>query len=219
MQWSNTINLQTGNSILSDVLRRAALSPWKRSEQTNFEATSLFLMLAEEAIALCMIMALGFISIEPTVSLRGWSEAIKPPSLNSRYILEKYLWLADNNHNHLSEYSDYPNAQGCQVLNFVEVMALYRAFSVGRFNCSRTSPKIGISALLSEGYVLKIAKSSANNFCLNCFRNFCNSKGLRFTEDRNYITIHSSLKDTLISWQTILLRASIFLCLSISLTS
>jgi hypothetical protein len=44
-------------------------------------------MLAEEAVALCMIMALGFISIAPIVSLGGWSEAIKPPSLNLRYIL------------------------------------------------------------------------------------------------------------------------------------
>ena len=84
-------------------------------------------------------------------------------------------------------------------LNFVAVMALYRAFSVGRFRCSRTSPKIGVSGLLSEGYVLKIAKNSTNNFCLNYFRNFCNNKGLRFIEDENYITINSPLKDELIS--------------------
>ena len=28
------------------------------------------------------------------------------------------------------------------VLNFVEVMALYRAFSVGRFKCSGANPKV-----------------------------------------------------------------------------
>jgi hypothetical protein len=44
-------------------------------------------MLYEEAIALCMIIALGFINIEPTVSVGRWSEAMKPPSLNLRYIL------------------------------------------------------------------------------------------------------------------------------------
>ena len=209
MQRSDAMSLKTGNSILSDILRRAALSPWKWSQQTNLEA-----------IALCNIIALGFISIESTVSLGSWRERWNPRALpwEISSCLEKDLWLVYNNHNHLSKYSDYLTAQGVPSLNFVEVMALYRALSVGRFRCSRTSPKIGVSGLLSEGYVLKIAKNSANNFCLNCFRNFCNKKGLRFTEDENYITIHSPLKDQLISWQPILLRASIFLCPSNSYT-
>ncbi len=76
-------------------------------------------------------------------------------------------------------------------LNFVEIMALYRAFSVGRFKCPGASPKIMASEFLSEGYVLKIMKASASKFCLNCVREFCVSKGLGFTEDANYLTIHS----------------------------
>jgi hypothetical protein len=71
-------------------------------------------------------------------------------------------------------------------------MALYRAFSVGRFKCSGTSPKISIGDYLSEGYVLKVTKTSANKFCLNCIREFCVSKGLGFTEDADYLTIHSA---------------------------
>jgi hypothetical protein len=70
-------------------------------------------------------------------------------------------------------------------------MALYRIFSVGRFKCSGASPKIGICDLLGEGYVLKVTKNSASKFCLNCIRNFCFSKGLRLTEDADYLTIHS----------------------------
>ena len=70
-------------------------------------------------------------------------------------------------------------------------MALYRAFSVGRFKCSGALPKIGISEFLSEGYVLKVAKASVSKFCLNCIRDFCVSKGLGLTEDAGYLTINS----------------------------
>jgi hypothetical protein len=71
-------------------------------------------------------------------------------------------------------------------------MALYRAFSVGRFRCSGALPKIGIGDFLSEGYVLKVTKNSVNKFCLNCIRDFCIKKRLRITEDANYLTINSS---------------------------
>ena len=71
-------------------------------------------------------------------------------------------------------------------------MALYRAFSVGRFKCSGASPKIALSDFLSEGYVLKVTKNSASKFCLNCIKAFCNNKGLRFVEDADYLTIHSA---------------------------
>jgi hypothetical protein len=77
-------------------------------------------------------------------------------------------------------------------------MALYRAFSVGRFSCAGVSPKIGVTDFLSEGYVLKVMKNSTNKFCLNCIRNFCNEKELRFTEDANYLTISSVLRDNVI---------------------
>ena len=70
-------------------------------------------------------------------------------------------------------------------------MALYRAFSVGRFKCSGALPKIGISEFLSEGYVLKVTKNSVSKFCLNCIRNFCAGEGLRLIEDADYLTIYS----------------------------
>jgi hypothetical protein len=79
---------------------------------------------------------------------------------------------------------------GC-LLNFVEVMALYRAFSVGRFRCSGASPKITIADFQSEGYVLKIPKSHAEKFCLNCIRDFSKNKGLIVNENGDYLTIHS----------------------------
>ena len=78
------------------------------------------------------------------------------------------------------------------VLNFVEVMALYRAFSVGRFKCSGASPKITITDFLGEGYVLKVAKNSASKYCLNCIKEFCADEGLRFDEDAHYLTVHAS---------------------------
>jgi hypothetical protein len=71
-------------------------------------------------------------------------------------------------------------------------MALYRAFSVGRFKCSGASPKIIVADFQSEGYVLKISKGSAEKFCLGCIRDFSKSKGLIVTENGAYLTIHSS---------------------------
>jgi hypothetical protein len=76
-------------------------------------------------------------------------------------------------------------------LNFVEVMALYRAFSVGRFRCSGVSPKISITDFLSEGYVLKVAKKSVRKYCLDCIRDFSINEGLRLSEDESYLSIHS----------------------------
>jgi hypothetical protein len=76
-------------------------------------------------------------------------------------------------------------------LNFVEVMALYRAFSVGRFKCACTSPKITVADFQSEGYVLKIPKSPAEKFCLSCIKDFSKNKGLIVTENGKYLTIHS----------------------------
>ena len=79
-------------------------------------------------------------------------------------------------------------------------MALYGAFSVGRFKCSGALPKIGVADLLCDGYVLKVTKNSARTFCLNCIRDFCVSNRLKVTEDAGYLTISSLcdvLKDTL----------------------
>jgi hypothetical protein len=86
------------------------------------------------------------------------------------------------------------NAQRCLGLNFVEVMALYRVFSAGRFKCSGASPKVTPAAYLSEGYVLKIKKNLTNKFCLNCIEYFFSNKGLRVTQDENYLTIESPLR-------------------------
>ena len=79
-------------------------------------------------------------------------------------------------------------------------MALYRAFSVGRFKCSGALPKIGVTDFLSEGYVLKVTKNSASKFCLNCISDFCVNNRLKVTEDAGYLTISSPCdvsKDTL----------------------
>jgi hypothetical protein len=78
-------------------------------------------------------------------------------------------------------------------LNFVEAMALCRAFSVGRFKCSNASPKITPAEYLRDGYVLAIKKNSVNKFCINCFQSFFSSKGLRVTDCESYLTIESSL--------------------------
>jgi hypothetical protein len=82
------------------------------------------------------------------------------------------------------------------LLNFVEIMALYRAFSVGRFKCSGALPKIGVADLLCDGYVLKVMKNSARTFCLNCIRDFCFRKGFSLAEDADYLTIRSSSENS-----------------------
>jgi hypothetical protein len=82
------------------------------------------------------------------------------------------------------------------LLNFVEIMALYRAFSVGLFKCSGALPKIGVADFLSEGYVLKVTKNSAREYCLNCIRDFCSRKGFSLAEDADYLTIRSSSENS-----------------------
>ncbi|MBT0159492.1 hypothetical protein G4O51_05860 [Candidatus Bathyarchaeota archaeon A05DMB-2] len=77
-------------------------------------------------------------------------------------------------------------------LNFVEAIALYRAFSVGRFKCSGTTPKIIVADYQGEGYVLKIKKVSTKTICLECIKEFSKKRGLIVTEDKAYMTIQSS---------------------------
>ncbi len=77
-------------------------------------------------------------------------------------------------------------------MNFVEVMALSRAFSVGRFKCSRATPKITIGEYLNDGYSIAIDKVATNKFCLGCIRNFTSERGLRMSENKKYLVIRSS---------------------------
>jgi hypothetical protein len=77
------------------------------------------------------------------------------------------------------------------VLNFVEVMALYRAFSVGRFKCSGATPKVIPATYLSDGYALTIKKNLTKERCFSCIEYFFSSKGLRVTQNENYLTIQS----------------------------
>jgi hypothetical protein len=72
-------------------------------------------------------------------------------------------------------------------------MALYRAFSVGRFKCAGVSPKISVADFPSEGYALVIRKESAKKFCLHCIKDFTANKRFRVTENESYLTIQSSL--------------------------
>jgi hypothetical protein len=85
--------------------------------------------------------------------------------------------------------SSYSNQWWCN-LNFVEIMAFHRAFSVGRFSCSGASPKITAASFLSEGYALTIKKDSTRKFCLGCIKDFFAKKGFRAVEDEKYLTIH-----------------------------
>ena len=77
------------------------------------------------------------------------------------------------------------------VLNFVEVMALYRAFSDGRFKCSGANPKVIQAIYLSEGYALTIKKNLIKERCFNCIKYFFSNKGLQVTQNNNYLTIQS----------------------------
>ena len=79
---------------------------------------------------------------------------------------------------------------GVAALNFVETMALYRAFSVGRFKCSGTSPKIIAADYLTEGYNLVVDKDATKIFCLGCIKNFAESE-FHVTEDENYLVVRS----------------------------
>jgi hypothetical protein len=70
-------------------------------------------------------------------------------------------------------------------------MALYRAFSVGRFKWSGAAPKVIPASYLSEGYALVIKKNLIRERCSNCIEYFFSDKGLRVTQNENYLTIQS----------------------------
>jgi hypothetical protein len=71
-------------------------------------------------------------------------------------------------------------------------MALYRAFSVGRFKCSKTVPKLSaVTEYPSEGYALVIRKDSTKTFCLGCIKSFFMNKGLLISESKNYLTVRA----------------------------
>jgi hypothetical protein len=73
----------------------------------------------------------------------------------------------------------------------VEIMALYRAFSVGRFKCAGAKPAISIAEYVNEGYSLMIRRGSTRKYCLTCVKKFAASKGLRVTENESYLTVHN----------------------------
>ena len=76
-------------------------------------------------------------------------------------------------------------------LNFIEIMALYRTLSVGRFKCLGVSPKIVAEDYQFEGYVLSIRKVSIKDACLRCVKNFAVRSNLWFREDKSHLTIHA----------------------------
>jgi hypothetical protein len=82
-------------------------------------------------------------------------------------------------------------SKGVIPLNFVEIMALQRAFSIGHFKCSGISPKICVADYLGDGYVLRIKKGPVNKFCFNCIEDFCTEKGLHICMYGDYLTIYS----------------------------
>ncbi len=71
-------------------------------------------------------------------------------------------------------------------------MALYRAFSVGRFKCSGASPVVNGADFSGKGYALVIRKDSARKFCLRCVKDFLANRGLQSNENEKYLTITSS---------------------------
>jgi len=78
------------------------------------------------------------------------------------------------------------------LLNFVETMALYRAFSVGRFKCSGASLVVSNADFPSGGYSIVVRKDPAKKFCLRCIKDFVATRALNATENEKYLTIHSS---------------------------
>ncbi len=74
-------------------------------------------------------------------------------------------------------------------MNFVEVMALYRAFTAGRFKCSDMLVAVSVAGYRGEGYALVIRKASARKFCLQCIRDIVAKRPLRLTENTKYLTI------------------------------
>ncbi len=77
-------------------------------------------------------------------------------------------------------------------MNFVEVMALQRAFKSGRFKCSEASTMVTAAEFPFEGYALVIKKDIAGDFCFKCIRDFVAKRPpLRLAESENYLTICS----------------------------
>ncbi len=76
-------------------------------------------------------------------------------------------------------------------LNFVEVMTLNRAFSVGRFKCSGIIAKITPEDFIGDGYVLRVPKESAHSFCLNCIKSFFDNGRIQISEDEQYVILQS----------------------------
>ncbi len=77
------------------------------------------------------------------------------------------------------------------VLNFVEIMTLYRTIIVGRFKCLGATAKISADDYDFEGYVISIEKSSIKENCLHCVKNFVKSSNIWFREDKSHLTIHA----------------------------
>ncbi len=78
------------------------------------------------------------------------------------------------------------------ILNFVEVMALQRMFSVGRFKCSCASAMVAKAEFPHEGYVLVIKKKTSGKFCLGCVRDFVARRhALRLAENADCLTVYS----------------------------
>jgi hypothetical protein len=77
-------------------------------------------------------------------------------------------------------------------LNFVEIMAMQRLFTVGRLKCSEIAPKITIGQFFGAGYVLAIKKANSHKHCLGCVKMyFAQKEGLQIVEDKDYLTISS----------------------------
>ncbi len=77
-------------------------------------------------------------------------------------------------------------------LNFVEVMALQRAFKSGRLRCSGASTMVTAAEFPFEGYALVIKKDMAGGFCLKCIKDFAaKSPSLRVAKSENHLTICS----------------------------
>jgi hypothetical protein len=76
-------------------------------------------------------------------------------------------------------------------VNFVETMALFRAFSVGRFKCLCRSPAVVAADFPSRGYALVIRKELAKKFCIDCAKNYFLNKGLQVLENDKFLTIQS----------------------------
>ncbi len=78
-------------------------------------------------------------------------------------------------------------------MNFVEVMALQRMFSVGRFTCARASTMVTTADFPRQGYNLMVRKSGTRKRCFGCIKEFIKLKpALKMVEDPDYFTIYST---------------------------